>query len=169
MEKKKKWYTEAGVLTIIGGAGIACLLVSGDFNLLSYQAYREYHETITPMFLEVMGIALVAGLVVWLARRHSRLPPRFERSGWLCIWGLNGIVSAILSGTILSILASPPWRIWNVSGDVLQNGNKQSILALLDLTNLGFFLLATFFLVASGLFWRNFFESWRTPKAATGQ
>lgn len=165
MKKRKRWNVEACVLAIIGGSGISCLVLSEDFNLPITKVYQEHYGTITPMILEVLGIALVVGLVVWLARRHPKFPAQFERTGWLWLWGLNGIVFALLGGTILYIFVLLHWKLWSATGNVLQNDNEQSFLPLLEFKELGFLLFASFCLVTSVFSWWNFIETWKTPKA----
>ena len=169
MKKRKRRNVEACVLAIIGGSGISCLVLSGDFNLPITKVYQGHYGTITPMILEVLGIALVVGLVVWLARRHPKFPAQFERTGWLWLWGLNGIVFALLGGTILYIFVLLQWKLWSTTGNVLQNDNKQSFLPLLEFKELGFLLFATFCIVFSGFSWRNFIATWRTPKVKVCQ
>ena len=125
--------------------------------------YREYYGTMTYMFLKLMGIAFAAALLVWVARRYPKLPPRFERTAWLWIWGLNGVVFAMLGGEILYILVSILIPL-----AYTPNHSFLALLDHLDFTIVGFFLLATFSLVASGLCWRNFIKTWRMPRVAMG-
>jgi hypothetical protein len=131
------------------------VVFSGDCKPLSTDVYREHYGAITLMNLEVLGIVIVAGLAVWLARRHPKLSPEFQRIVWLWISGLNGIVCAYLGGMIyfilLKLFAPLPWRSW-MSWDAL------------GLTVLGLFLFATFNLVASVFFLRIFINTWKTPK-----
>ncbi len=169
MEDKKKRIAEAGVLAVIGAAAMVCLLLSDDFGFPNYQVYRDHYGTYANarMVLEVVGIICVVGLVIWLARRYPRLPPRLERPGWLWIWGLNGIVSAVLGGMILYILAFVGWMFYDGEREALRHGIDLQMPELSNFTSVGFFLFGLFFLVASGLCWRNFIQTWKKPKVGT--
>lgn len=164
MTKRKRRNVEACVLAILGGSAISCLVLSGDFNLRITEVYQEHYGTITPMILEFLGIVLVVGLVVWLARRHPKFPTQFERTGWLWLWALNGIIYALLGGTILYLFVLLYWKIWGTSENVLQDDTEQFLLPLLGLKELGFLLFASFCIVTSGFSWRNFINTWRTSK-----
>lgn len=169
MTKRKRRNVEAYVLAVLGGLAISCLILSGNFNLRITEAYQEHYGTVAPLILEFFGIVLVVGLVVWLARRHPEFPAQFERTGWLWLWALNGIIYALLGGTILYLFVPLYWKIWGATGNVLQNDNKQSFLPLLEFKELGFLLFATFGIVFSGFSWRNFIATWRTPKVKVCQ
>lgn len=164
MTKRKKLYIELCVLAILGGSGMACFFLSGDFNLSNKDVHQEYYWTIPPMILEVLGIIFVVGLVVWRSRQHLKFPIQLERTPLLWLCALNGIVCALMGGIILYIFASLYWETWSTSGEGLQNDNKQPILALLGFEGLGLLLFATFCIVASGVYCRNFIDTWRTPK-----
>jgi hypothetical protein len=165
MVKTKGWYIALCVLVIIGGLSMACFVLSGDFNLPNKDVHQEYYWTIPPIILGVFGIALVAGLVAWLARRHPKLPAQFERTGILWVLALNGIVWALCSGIVLYRHVPVIRNLWRAGGDVLQNGSKQPFLSLLGLKELEPLLFAVLCIVVSGLWWRNFIDTWRTPKA----